>query len=86
MLRREQFKQLELQFIGILILIYHDVLVSLACLFSERIIFTEYLIGEHEEVIKVHKIVLFDVLLIFDVNIGYLFVVRQLSFFQYQFR
>jgi len=57
-------QKLELQLVGILILIYHDVLISVAYLFSKLWICIEYLVGQHQKIIKINKIVFNNILLI----------------------
>ena len=80
------FKKTVLQFIGILVLIDHNIFVTVAGLFSQCFILIQDLIGKHEQVIKIDKVVLFYICLVLFIDLCYLFIVGEFSFLNDHFR
>ena len=80
------FEEFELQLVGILVLINHNIPIAVAGLSSEFRIFIEDPIGKHEQVVKIHKIVFEYVFLICFVNFGCFLVILEFCFFSCDFR
>jgi len=77
----EEFEEFVLEFVGILILIDHDVAVAVGRLGAEGRIGIEDLICQHQQVVEIDEIVFDNVGLIRFVDLGNLFVVGQFRFF-----
>ena len=60
----EQAEKFVLQFVGILILVDHDVLVAFTGLPPEIVVLFEDAVAEHQQIIEIDEIVLFDVALV----------------------
>ncbi len=73
-------EEFELQFVGILILVDHNVAVAVADLFAEFGVFIEDTIGEHQQVIEIDEIVFKYILLIRFIDFGSFLIVTELCF------
>ena len=82
MLAAKMLKELELEFVGVLILIDHNISIMIAYLFSERWIFIQYPVGEHQEIIKIYQVVFENILFVGLIDFGYFFYSLGAQLFQ----